>query len=124
MASTDLVEHRHRPDARSGFQHRHDLGAPDLDEWIRSPAAAWSLPLRRRPRVGFDAVGGGGGKPGLRGGDGGRVGVARTHVQPHLTIVDVQAGQALILHWLEESDAWSGRPRPPDALEKGATLGS
>ena len=45
----------------------------------------------------FDAIGGGGAEPGLGRGDDRRLGLAETHVQPHLAIGDVAAGQGRFL---------------------------
>jgi hypothetical protein len=45
----------------------------------------------------FDAIGGGSTEPGLGRGNRWRLGLAKTHIQPHLAISDVAAGQAAVL---------------------------
>ena len=78
----------------------------------RRPRGA--LLLGRQPRIGFNPIGGCGAEPGLRRSDGRGVGLARTHIQPHLTVGDVGAGQALIL--ISVKNQMLTQPlRPPDA---------
>ena len=97
MATADLLEDRHRADARGGLQHRHDLALPHPGERVGTPPPTGRLLLRRQPRIGFDPIGGGGAEPGLRGSDGGGIGLTGLHVQPRLAVGDVSARQALIL---------------------------
>jgi hypothetical protein len=66
-----------------------------------APAARRSL-LRRQPRILFDTIGGGGAEPGFGRGNGRRLGLAETHIQPHLAVGDVAAGQAAVPHRGEE----------------------
>src|SRR5258706_15210411 len=73
--------------------------------------------LRRQPRIVLDPVGGRSREPRLgRGGLGAQC-LSVTHVQPHLVIGDVEAGQALIPRCRDESTAWSNPAQPPDGLE-------
>src|SRR5262245_23375364 len=97
MATAHLLEDGDGPDARRRRQHRNNRAVPYTSQWIGAPAAAWRLLLGWQPRISFDPIGGGSAEPGLRRSGGRGVGVARTHIQPHLTVVDVEAGQALIL---------------------------
>jgi hypothetical protein len=85
----------------------------------RVPAKAGArVLLRRQPRIGFDPIRGGGGKPRLRGRDGRDVGVTGLHVQPRLAVGDVLARQALILllmknQMLRPTAPTARRVRPP-----------
>jgi hypothetical protein len=69
---------------------------------IAPSAAARRSLLRRQPRILFDAIGGGGAEPGFGRGNGRRLGLAETHIQPHLAVGDVAAGQAAVPHRGEE----------------------
>jgi len=97
MTTAHLLEDGDDPDARRPRQHRHYLAVPYTSQRIAAAPAARRLLLRRQLRIGFNPIGSCSAEPGLRRSDGRGVGVARTHVQPHLTVVDVKAGQALIL---------------------------
>ncbi len=114
MATTHLLEDGDGPDTRRRHQHRHDLAVPYASQWIGAAAVAWRFLLRREPRIGVNPIGGRSAEPGLRRSDGRGVGVARTHIQPHLTIVDMEAGQALILP-LTKNQMLAQPLRPPDA---------
>src|SRR5258705_13027273 len=82
------------------------------------------LLLRRQPRIVLDPVGGRSREPRLgRGGLGAQC-LSVTHVQPHLVIGDVEAGQALIPRCRDESTAWSNPAQPPDGLESAPSAGS
>src|SRR5215813_1085047 len=102
MAAPDLVENGHWPQARCALQQGHNLAVPNRSQWIAPTAAARRLLLRREPRILFDAIGGRGAEPGFGRGNGRRLGLAETHVQPHLTVGDVAAGQAAVPHRREE----------------------
>jgi len=70
------------------------------------------------PRIGFDAIRGGSGKPRLRGGDGGAIGLTGLHVQPRLAVGDMSARQARILlmtknHMLRPTAPTARRVCPP-----------
>ena len=93
MAADDLLEEGDGPQARGGLEQRDDLAVPDTRERIGAPAPAADLLLGGQPRVLVDAVGGGGAEPGLGGGDRDGVGLTELHVQPHLAVGDVAAGQ-------------------------------
>src|SRR5207344_801686 len=113
MAAPDLVENGHRPQAWGAFQQRHYLAVPNLSQRIATSAAARRFLLRRQPWILFDAIGGGGAEPGLGRGNGRRLGLAETHIQPHLAVGDVAAGQAAVPHRREEPLPID-RPRPPE----------
>src|SRR2546429_503435 len=67
MAAANLLEDRHRAQLGCRLQHRHDLAVPYERQRVGTAASAPRLLLRRQPRIGFDPIGTGGGKPGLRG---------------------------------------------------------
>src|SRR5215204_3990803 len=94
MPATNLLENRHRPDARSGLQHRHNRAVPDTGKRVRTPAPARTFLLRWQPRIGFDPIRGRGGKPSLRGGDRRVIALTGLHVQPRLAVGDMSARQA------------------------------
>src|SRR6202011_4800112 len=58
----------------------------------RRPRGAFLL--RRQPWILFDTIGGGGAEPGFGRGDCRRLGLAETHIQPHLAVGDVAGGAA------------------------------
>jgi hypothetical protein len=95
MTTANLLEDGDRTDARRRRQHRHDLALPYAGQRIGTATAARHLLLRWQPWIGFKPIGGCGAEPGLRRSGGRGVGVARTHIQPHLTVVDVEAVQVL-----------------------------
>ena len=105
MPPPDLIENRNRPDARRRLQDRHDLGVPNLRERIGPAAATRRLLLGWQTWIVLDPIAGRGAEAGLGGGNGGVVGLSVTHVQPHLVVGDVEAGQALIPRRLRESEA-------------------
>src|SRR6202040_4470833 len=113
MATPDLVENGHRPQAWGGLQQRHYLAVPNLRQRIAPSAAARRSLLRRQPRILFDTIGGRGAEPGFGRGNSRRLGLAETHVQPHLAVGDVAAGQAAVPHGVK-NPLPNGRPRPPD----------
>src|SRR5262249_46106614 len=102
MAAPDLVEHRHWPQARCALQQRHHLAVPNLDQRISPSAAARRFLLRREPGILFNAIGASSTEPGLGCGNGRRLSLATTRVQPHLAIGDVAAGKAAVPHRHEE----------------------
>jgi hypothetical protein len=60
----------------------------------------------------LNAIGGRGAEPGFGRGNGRRLGLAETHVQPRLAIGDVAAGQAAVPHRREEPASYpAGRDR-------------
>src|SRR5216683_344195 len=104
MAPPDLVEHRNGPNAGSRLQDWHDLAVPNLGQWVRTPAASWRFLLRWQPRIIVDAVAGCPAEAGLGGSNGGIFAMSVNHVQPHLVVGDVKAGQSLIPQFRDESD--------------------
>jgi hypothetical protein len=96
VTTAELLEDRHRAQAGSSLQHRHNLGFPHAGERVGTSAGAGLCLLRRQPRIGFDPIHGGGAETGLRRSGGRGIDVAKTHVQPHLVVGDGEAGQALI----------------------------
>src|ERR1700738_601904 len=126
VAPTDLFEHRNSPNAGSRLQDRHNLAVPNLGQWVRPPSATRRFLLRGQPRIILDAVAGCSAEAGLGGSNGGIFAKSVNHVQPHLVVGDVKAGQYLIPQFRDESDACPGRSRPPDRtdpLGKSAPLG-
>ena len=93
VAPSQLVEYRHRPDARSGLEQRNDLGVEDIGQGIGPATRARRLLLRWQPRVMPEAVGRGDADSSLRRRRRQRLGEPELHEQPHLMIVDVSAGQ-------------------------------
>jgi hypothetical protein len=102
MAPPDLVENGHRPQARNTLQQRHHLAVPNCSQRIAPSAAVRRFLLRRQPRILFEAIGRSSAEPGLGCGNTRRLGLAKTHVQPHLAVGDVAAGQAAVPHRSEE----------------------
>jgi hypothetical protein len=80
------------------------------------PAFAGRLLLRRQAWIGIDAEAGGATDAGLGGGNGRVVGFSDAHVQPHLVVGDVEAGQMLIpqllrrIRTLPQTCPTDGRP--------------
>jgi hypothetical protein len=121
MAPADLLEHRDGAQAGSGRKHRHDLALPHAGERVGTAALPRLLLVRWQPRIGFDPIGGSRGKPRLRGGDGGDVGVTGLHVQPRLAVGDVSARQALILLLMKNQML---RPTTPTARRRPSLVRS
>jgi len=63
MPAADLLEDRDRTDAGRGLDHRHDLTLPYAGKRVGPAAPAGTGLLRWQPRIGFDPVRGGSGKP-------------------------------------------------------------
>src|SRR5947209_11502319 len=135
MAVPDLVENGHWPQARNALQQRHHLAVPNRSQRIAPSAAARCFLLRRQPRILFDAIGSGNAEPGLGRANSRRLGLAETHVQPHLAIGDVAAGQAAVPHRREKPASYPAdrdrqktrplaRPRrsPDSRLQSGYAL--
>src|ERR1700736_809116 len=93
MAPPDLVEYRNSPNAGSRLQDRHNLAVPNLGQWVRPPSATGRFLLRGQPRIILDAVAGCSAEAGLGGRNGGIFAMSVNHVQPHLVLGDVKAGQ-------------------------------
>src|SRR5207302_7890656 len=118
MAAPDLVENGHWPQAWGAFQQSHYLAVPNLSQRIATSAAARRFLLRWQPWILFDAIGGGGAEPGLGRGNGRRLGLAETHIQPHLAVGDVAAGQAAVPRRREEPASY----RPTATARKHGPL--
>ncbi len=80
MATPDLVENGHRPQAWGALQQRHYLAVPNLSQRIATSAATRRFLLRRQPWILFDTIGGGGAEPGFGRGNARRLGSAETHI--------------------------------------------
>ena len=93
MAADDLLEESDGPQARGGLEERDDLAVPDSSRADRDAGARVGPSCGRAAGVLLEAIGGGGAEPGLGGGDRGGVGVTELHVQPHLAVGDMAAGQ-------------------------------
>src|SRR5215831_13086662 len=85
----------------------------NLSQRVATAAATRRFLLRRQPRILFDPISGGGAEPGFGRGDGRRLDLAETHIQPHLAVGDVAPGQAAVPHRVKNPLA-IGRPRPPE----------
>src|SRR6266702_2869621 len=92
----NLIEHRNGPNAGSRLQDRHDLAVPNLGQWVRPPPATRRLLMRGQPRITLDAVAGCPAEAGSGGSNGGIFAMSVNHIQPHLVVGDVKAGQWLI----------------------------
>jgi hypothetical protein len=97
MATPDLVEDGDRPQAGNALEQRYHLAVPNPSQRVMTTPLARRFPLRRQPRVLFDAIRGGDAEPGLGRGNDRRLGLTETHVQPHLVVGDVAAGQGRFL---------------------------
>ena len=97
VAATDLFEHRDRTQRRRRDEHRHDLLVPDAGQRIGAPAPARPFLLRGKPRVFLHAVGRGRAEAGFGRRDDDGVGFPELHVEPHLAVGDMSAGQRSIL---------------------------
>src|SRR6266704_262835 len=100
MAPSDLFEHRDSPNAGSRLQDRYNLAVPNLPQWVRPPSAARRFLLRGQSRIVLDAVAGGPAEAGLGGSSGSSFAMSVNHVQPHLVVSDVKAGQ-----WADPSNS-------------------
>src|SRR5205823_6487812 len=120
MAAPDLVENGHRPQAWGALQQRHYLAVPNLSQRISTSAATRRLLLRRQPWILFETIGGGGAEPGFGRGNARRLGSAETHIQPHLAVGDVAAGQAAVPHSREEPTSYRPTATPGNTAPCGA----
>ena len=114
VAPPDLVENGDRPQTGDALQQRHHLAVPYLAQRIGPPPAARGFLLRGHSKVVLEAIAAGGREPGLGGGNGRRLGLTETHIQPHLAIGDVAAGQVRFLIGMKNRSI-SSRLRSPDA---------
>ena len=124
MAPKHLVQYGHRPDAGSGLEQRDDLGFEDRGQGIGPAAPAGRLLLRWQSPVLFDAIARGGAEPGARSRLSWPFLESVLHVEPHLMVVDVSAGQLQPPLYMEELFI-PDLPRPPTRLpDDGGLLGA
>jgi hypothetical protein len=97
VASPELFEDRNGADAGGHLQDRDDLAIPNIGKWVGSAPATRRLLLGWQARIILDPIAGRRAEAGFGGSNGGVVGLSVTHVQPHLVVGDVEAGQGLIL---------------------------
>jgi hypothetical protein len=83
---------------------RYTCAEPDHLPGCPLPPATRGFLLRGQPRIILNSVTGCPAEAGLGGGNGGILGVSVSHVQPHLVVGDVKAGQCLIPQFRDESD--------------------
>ena len=102
VASDHLLEDGDRSKAGRGLQHRHDLRLEDGSQRVRATPLPNPLPPRGQAGMLLEAIGAGRAERRLRGRNLRRVGLTELHVEPHLVIGHVAAGQAVIPLWREE----------------------
>jgi len=86
VAPPQLVEYRHRSDARRRLEQRDDLGLEDIYKRIGPAALARRLLVGRQPRVMPEAIGRGNADSSLRSRRRQRLGESELHEQPHLML--------------------------------------
>ena len=96
VAPPNLFENRNGADARGRLQDRDDLAIPNIGKRVGPAPATRRLLLGWQARIVLDPVAGRRAEAGFGGGNGSVVGLSVTHVQPHLVVGDVEAGQGLI----------------------------
>lgn len=105
MAPPYLVQNRYGADAGRRLQDRDDLAIPNIGKRVGPSPATRRLLLGWQARIILDPVAGRRVEAGFGGGNGSVVGLSATHVQPHLVVGNVEAGQCLIPRSGDESDA-------------------
>jgi hypothetical protein len=96
VASSELFKNRNGADAGGRLQDRDDLAIPNIGKRVGpSPATRRLLP-GWQARIVLDPVAAHRAEAGFGGRNGRLVGLSATHVQPHLVVGDVEAGQGLI----------------------------
>ena len=98
VAPPYLFENRNGADAGGRLQDRDDLAIPNTGKRVGPAPATRRLLLGWQARIILDPVAGRRAEAGFGGGNGSVVGLSVTHVQPHLVVGDVEAGQGLIPH--------------------------
>ena len=93
MSPLHLLEDRHTAKIGCRLQHRHDVAVEKRGERIRTAPTPDFLPGRRRPVVVFEAIRGGRADRCLRRRNRRRLCLSELHVEPHLVIGDMAAGQ-------------------------------
>ena len=101
----ELFEYRNGANAGGRLQDRDDLAIPNIGKRVGPSPATRRLLLGWQARIILDSVAGRRAKAGFGGSNGSVVGLSATHVQPHLVVADVEAGQSLIPRSGDESDA-------------------
>src|SRR5262249_40402702 len=91
-----LFENRNGADAGGRLQERDDLAIPNIGKRVGASPATRRLPLRWQARIILDPVASRGAEASFGGSNGSIVDLSVTHVQPHLVVRDVEAGQGLI----------------------------
>ena len=121
MPPTDLLEDRHRRGCPGAASSIGTISAvPNSGERVGTAASSRLLLVGGQPRISFDPIRAGSGKPGLRSGDGRAIGLTGLHVQPRLAVGDVSARQALILRLMKNQLL---RPTARTARPRSALLG-
>jgi hypothetical protein len=93
VAPLHLFEDSNRPQLRCGLQHGHDLGLEEIGQRVRAAAATDLLVIGRQHVIVLEAIRGGRADRCLRGRHGWRFCQSELHVEPHLVIGDMAAGQ-------------------------------
>jgi hypothetical protein len=99
VATQHLLEDRDRPHVGRRLQHRHHFRLKYAGQGIRPATAADSLLLRWKAGILLDAIGGRRAERRLGGGHGRGIGLTVLHIEPHLVIGNVSAGQASDSSW-------------------------
>src|SRR5438552_11930422 len=86
MATPDLVENAHRPQAWGALQQRHYFAVPNLSQRIATSAATRRFLLRWQPWILFETIGGGGDEAGCVRVNAEGDGSAETHMRPRLPV--------------------------------------
>ena len=98
MATLHLFEDRDRSETWRRLQHRDHFRVEEVREGIRPAASSHLIYGGRRPMILFEAIGRGETDRCLRGRDRRAVCLSERHVEPHLVIGDMAAGQ-----WVDPS---------------------
>ncbi len=93
MATLHLFKDRDRPKIRRGLQQRDHLGIKEISQRVRTAAGSYLMDGRWQPTVLLEAIGRGGADRRLRRRDRCAVCLSECHVEPHLMIGDMAAGQ-------------------------------
>jgi len=123
MTPSELVKDGDRTQASDALEEGYYFAVPDRGQRVRPPPVPRRLPLRGQSWILLDAIGAGGAEPGFGRGDNRRLGLAQTHVQPHLLVGDVAAGQGAVPHRREEPASYpAGRDRQPTRPVRGCAV--
>src|ERR1700733_3993557 len=79
MAPPDLVEDGHRPQPGNALEQRYHFAVPNRCQRVTTTTLARCFPVRRQPRVLFDAIRGGDAEPGFGRSDDRRLSLTATH---------------------------------------------